>query len=403
MNEMVNNKKNIILVSELNLYIRELFEFDWNLNNILIRGEISNFKNHYQSGHLYFSLKEKSSVVKAVMFSWCAKRLKFGLQDGMKVILKGSVSVYEASGQYQIYVEDIQPDGFGSVFLAFEQLKQKLETEGLFDIQKKKQIPKYPQKLGVITSETGAVIHDIQNVLARRYPLCEIVLYPVQVQGDTAPRQIVKALKFMNTLDDIDILIVGRGGGSIEELWAFNDEDVARTIAMSRIPVISAVGHETDFTICDFVADLRAPTPSAAAELATPNKDELLSMLDAHKQRLAMAMTACLNDYNTKIECLTNKFERFSPKYLLSEYNLQLETLKNCINTATSNKLTELKNKLSIFESKIKAMNPRKTLERGYSIVSINGKIISSIKDFTSSTFKITFYDGEVEVNAEQT
>ena len=258
----------VISVSQLNRYVKSLLEGDANLAAVYIGGEISNFTNHYKSGHLYMSLKDEGAVVKAVMFRAYASKLAFTPENGMKVIVRARVSLYEKDGAFQIYIEEMQPDGVGALQIAFEQLKKKLAAEGLFEASRKKPLPRYPARVGVITSPTGAAVRDIFNVLGRRFPLARVVFTPVLVQGEGAPAQLVAALRRFNETNAADVLIIGRGGGSIEELWAFNDETVARAVAASRIPVISAVGHETDFTICDFVADLRAPTPSAAAELA---------------------------------------------------------------------------------------------------------------------------------------
>ena len=268
-----------VTVSQLNTYIRSRMEEDPTLQSLFVVGEISNFTDHYRSGHLYLSLKDEKSVIRAVMFAQYARRLRFRPEDGMKVIARGRVGVYEANGQYQLYIEDMQPDGLGALNLAFEQLKQKLEKEGLFARERKKPLPKYPERIGVITSPTGAAVQDITTILARRFPLAEIVFCPVLVQGEGAAPQIVKALEEMNRRQAADVIILGRGGGSLEDLWAFNEESVARAVAASEIPVISAVGHETDFTICDFAADCRAATPSAAAELAVPDQLALKASL----------------------------------------------------------------------------------------------------------------------------
>ena len=272
---------NVLSVSQITGYLKSLLEGDPHLNPVFISGEISNFTDHYRSGHLYFSLKDEKAVLKAVMFSSSARRLRFRPSDGMKVLCRGRISLYEASGQYQLYVDDMQPDGLGALNLAYEQLKARLEKEGLFDAARKRPIPRYPRRVGVITSPTGAAVRDICQILGRRWPMAEIVFCPVLVQGEGAAPQLVEALARMNRIDGVDTIIIGRGGGSLEDLWAFNEESVARAVADSKIPVISAVGHETDFTICDFVADLRAPTPSAAAELAVPDQMEEKMLVDS--------------------------------------------------------------------------------------------------------------------------
>lgn len=276
----------VLTVSQLNRYIKSLLDGDRMLPSVFLTGEISNFTNHYKSGHMYFSLKDSQCVVRAVMFAAQARRLRFLPRDGMKVIVRGRVTVYEQSGQYQVYVDDMQPDGLGALNLAYEQLKARLAAEGLFDASRKKPLPAYPKAVGVVTSPTGAAVQDIKQILGRRFPLAEVILCPVLVQGAGAAEQIAGAVERFNRLNCADVLIVGRGGGSIEDLWAFNEEIVARTVANSRIPVISAVGHETDFTICDFAADLRAPTPSAAAELAVPDIRELTAYVSGSVQRM---------------------------------------------------------------------------------------------------------------------
>ena len=258
----------VVTVSQLNAYVKSIMDSDYNLSDILVSGEISDFTNHYRTGHYYMTLKDEKACIQAVMFKGSNIRLKFMPENGMRVIARGRVSVFERDGKYQLYIDDMQPDGIGSLSIAFEQLKAKLEKEGLFDKSKKPRIPVCPMRVGVVTSPTGAAVRDIVNVLGRRFPLAQIVFCPVQVQGENAAPQIADAIKRFNKGKYADVLIVGRGGGSVEDLWAFNEEIVARAVAGSEIPIISAVGHETDFTICDFAASLRAPTPSAAAELA---------------------------------------------------------------------------------------------------------------------------------------
>ena len=308
----------VLSVSQLNRYIKMNFDADENLANIFISGEISNFTNHYRTGHLYFTLKDDSAAVRAVMFNSSAKRLKFMPEDGMKVIARGRVSVYEASGQYQLYVDDMQPDGVGALNLAYEQLKEKLQKEGLFSELHKKPLPPYPEKVGVITSPTGAAVRDIINVLGRRFPYAEIVFCPVLVQGEGAHLQLTDAVNLFNSERAADVIIIGRGGGSIEDLWEFNDEGLARAVYNSEIPVISAVGHETDFTICDFVADMRAPTPSVAAELAVPDANELQYALSALKNRMFLNVSSGIADRRSRLEYLTSKGALKSPDEMLS-------------------------------------------------------------------------------------
>lgn len=321
----------VLTVTQLNRYLKSIFDGDAHLANVFLTGEISNFTDHYRSGHLYFSLKDDRSVIRAVMFAQQARRLKFRPGDGMRVIARGRVSVYEQSGQYQLYVQDMQPDGLGALNLAFEQLKKRLTAEGLFDPERKKSLPKFPQSVGVVTSPTGAAVQDIRQILGRRYPLAQVVLCPVLVQGEGAAEQIAEAIRRFNRLRCADVLIVGRGGGSIEDLWAFNEEIVARAVAESEIPVISAVGHETDYTICDFAADLRAPTPSAAAELAVPDVRELLSSVSSAGIRMKQALSLDLRRMQTDrlVERMVRQMKREveTGKMMLSQKSAALDAL----------------------------------------------------------------------------
>lgn len=361
-------KVNVLTVSQLNFYIKSIIDSDVNLENIFLTGEISNFTDHYQSGHFYFSLKDKKSVVKAVMFASFARRVRFRPQNGMRVIVRGRVAVYEVSGVYQVYVEDMQPDGVGALNLAFEQLKEKLLKEGLFDTKNKKTLPKYPQKVGVITSETGAVFWDIQNVMKRRFPLAEIVFQPVLVQGDDAARQIASAIEKFNNGELCDVLIVARGGGSIEDLWAFNDENLARTIAASKIPIVSAVGHETDFTICDFVADLRAPTPSAAAELVAPDMQKLISDIEYSASYVNSLMLCRVNDYRKILVNLTEREVLKNPKKLVNNRKLVVEALANAFKLRFGEIVSKNKEKFLISVGKLDALSPLKLMSSGYCV-----------------------------------
>ena len=378
---MMANMK-ILTVSQLNAFAKSIVDSDSLLSNVFLTGEISNFKNHYQSGHMYFSLKDEKATIKAVMFSYSAKNLKFLPQDGMNVIVRGRVSIYEVTGTYQIYVEDMQPDGIGSLNLAFEQLKSKLEKEGLFNVENKKSLPKYPKKVGVITAKTGAVFFDIQNVLKRRFPLIEILFYPVLVQGKDAPFEIIEAINYMNDFTDADVLIVGRGGGSIEDLWAFNDEKLARTIYASRIPIVSAVGHETDFTICDFVADLRAPTPSAAAELVSQDSQKLLEDLLKKFNYMAELLKLKLSYCGNHFKRLEKNEVIYKPISLIIKKNLQLDLLENKLLLNFSNIVNQSKGEFLSLVSKMDALSPLKLLNAGYGIVTTEkDNIIRSIKD----------------------
>lgn len=391
--------KIILSVSQLNFYIKSLFDSDSKLNDLLIQGEISNFTDHYKSGHLYFSLKDENSVVKAVMFSGNTKRLRFMPENGMKVIVRAKASLYEVSGQYQLYVEDMQPDGIGSLSLAFEQLKDKLKKEGLFNTSTKKTIPKYPKKIGVVTSDTGAAIKDIENILSRRYPIAEVILCPVLVQGEEAPRQIVDAIQRFNLIKACDVIIVGRGGGSIEDLWAFNDERLARAIYESEIPIISAVGHETDFTISDFVADLRAPTPSAAAELAVPNINDIYAEIDSYVLSLNKEITYILENYKTDLSILSNTLKNKNPEKIIEEKRLRLDIIYSELLKAFNNKLSLHKDKFVKLNSKLNMLSPLKVLSMGYTIaISSTGKSIKSVNDTEiNENLILKMFDGEID------
>lgn len=358
----------VLTVSQLNTYIKSLFDGDENLSRVFLSGEISNFTNHYKSGHFYLSLKDDKSVIRAVMFAQNARRVRFLPEDGMKVIVRGRVGVYETTGQYQLYIDDMQPDGLGALNLAFEQLKAKLQAEGLFDAQRKKSLPPFPERIGVITSPTGAAVHDITTILARRYPLAEVILAPVLVQGAGAAPQIVAALETFNRLCCADVLILGRGGGSLEDLWPFNEEAVARAVAASRIPVISAVGHETDFTICDFVADLRAPTPSAAAELAVPDCAELIAAVRYSEGKINRSMRVKLDDGRQRLGRLAASPSLKRPQELIELQRMRVDHLAARLSVRVSQSLSGAQARLSAAGGKLHALSPLATLSRGYSI-----------------------------------
>lgn len=390
--------KLIIGVSQLNFYIKSMFECDSNLKNIFVSGEISNFKGHYQSGHMYFSLKEGNSVIKAVMFASNARRIRFQLKDGMNVIVRGSVYSYEVNGQYQIYVDDIQPYGIGSYYLEFEQLKKKLSNEGLFDERRKKKIPKYPKKIGVITSLSGAAIKDIENVLKRRYPIAEIIVYPVNVQGEMAASQISEAVKYMSSKSLADVIILGRGGGASEDLWIFNDENLARTISESKIPIISAVGHETDFTICDFVSDKRAPTPSAAAELCVPSADDLKEEIDGLVKQINVLCLRKFDLWRSKLSFQENRILNLSPKRKIPENKQNINKIRSGLSLALNRNINDKKLKMSVLLNRLKSLNPEEIMKRGYSIITDENGVISKKKRLKeNSNIKIKFFDGEIE------
>lgn len=381
----MDNSKMILSVSQINEYIRALISRDEILSMVIVRGEISNLTLH-RTGHIYFTLKDEGSVIKSVMFRSSVGRVKFALKEGMNVIVYGRISVYPASGQYQLYAEDIQPDGIGALYIAYEQIKEKLAAEGLFDQSRKKPIPKLPATVGIITSPTGAAIHDMINVISRRFPLTKILLYPALVQGDNAYKTLIEGLEFFNREKNADVIIIGRGGGSMEDLWAFNSVDLAYAVARSEIPVISAVGHESDFTICDFVADLRAPTPSAAAELAVPDSFTVKHFISDSARAMEKQLTNQIQQYRKNIMALSSSRVLTSKEALLDEYKMKLgiisDKLDSGIDAIINNKIT----RYQILTAKLGAISPLNTLSRGYAIVqNENGKTISRIGDINEN------------------
>lgn len=390
---------NVITVSQLNSYIKAAFDQDENLKRLYITGEISNFKKHYPSGHLYFSLKDRNSVIRAVMFCSSAKTLSFEPSDGMNVIVSGRVSCYEASGQYQIYVDRIQPEGIGSVYLAFEQLKTKLASEGLFDESIKKPLPRFPRCIGVVTSKTGAVIHDIKTVAEKRYPVCEIMLYPVEVQGEKAEKEIVRAIEYFNKKLCADVIIVGRGGGSIEDLWAFNKESVARAVASSKIPIISAVGHETDFTICDFVSDRRAATPSAAAEIALPDISTVKIMVADFENRIKKSAKQKLADCEYFLESSVKALQLCGVSPGIDLNLLKVNQLGENLKKSLLFKLEDFESKYEILEKRLQLCSEKSVLKRGFARITNCGgdKIISRVDDIKEgANVTISLFDGAV-------
>ncbi|MCI9085973.1 MAG: exodeoxyribonuclease VII large subunit [Clostridia bacterium] len=384
----------VATVSQINNYVKKILDHNIILNNVWIKGEISNFKHHY-SGHLYITLKDEGAVLKAVMFRGSAQSLAFEPNDGMKVLARGRISVYEAGGSYQLYIEEMIPDGVGELYIAYEQLKKQLESEGLFSPEHKKPIPPFPDRVGVVTASTGAAVRDIINVITRRYPMAEIVLYPAQVQGSGAAESVVKAIEYFNATDGADTLIVGRGGGSIEDLWAFNEEITARAIYASKIPVISAVGHETDFTIADFVADLRAPTPSAAAEIAVPSAIELRNRIDTDKNRISRNMAGRIEGNRLLLE----RFKMRTPKDRIDDANLRIDSLIKSMDSSLKMKTMHLKRELSSAAAKLDALSPLQTLARGYSIPTTeDGTVIRSAKEMKVGTeFTLRMKDGSTD------
>lgn len=409
---------NYVSVTQLTRYIKYVIDNDINLNTIYLKGEISNFKNHTR-GHLYFTLKDENSRINAVMFSSSTSKLKFMPQDGMKVLVTGKISVYEATGGYQIYVSDMVEDGIGNLYIAYEQLKKKLELEGLFDPEKKKSIPKIPKTIGIITAPTGAAIKDILSTIKRRWPIAKTILFPSLVQGAEASSDIIRNIELTKNFE-LDVLIIGRGGGSIEDLWCFNDEGVARAIFDLDVPVISAVGHEIDFTICDFVSDLRAPTPTGAAEMAVPNMSDVINYLNQIKIRANTAISSVLrkrrdllvslmespiiknpiNIYEIKEQKFDNLYER-----LLMSYSKTLEKNRYLLDTDVKELKISISKYLEINKhsyvnllSKLEVLNPLLTLKRGYSIIKKDGKAISSKSNLNKNDkVNIELQDGSVE------
>lgn len=395
--KMLPVEPKILTVSQLNFYVKSVLDSDPRLNYVFLCGEISNLTDHYRSGHIYLSLKDNKSVIRAVMFAGNARNLKFKPMEGMKVICRGRVTLYEATGQYQYYIEDMQPDGIGALYQAYEQLKEKLQSKGLFDQRHKKPIPYCPKTIGVITSPTGAAVQDIKNILTRRFPSVNIILCPVLVQGDNAAPQLIDAVNKLNEYDLCDTIIIGRGGGSIEDLWAFNDENLAYAIYNSHIPVISAVGHETDFTICDFVSDLRAPTPSAGAELAVPDRNEILQNLDAQRQYLSSLMDKKLIENNNVVSELTTKLLSLSPDDKIAKLYNDLDFLSQKYENNSNRIFQNTANKIELLATKLESLNPVSILKRGYSVVTNNDKTVTSVKDVKNGdTLAINVTDGKI-------
>ncbi len=405
----MDNSKMILSVSQINEYIRALISRDEILSMVIVRGEISNLTLH-RTGHIYFTLKDEGSVIKSVMFRSSVGRVKFALKEGMNVIVYGRISVYPASGQYQLYAEDIQPDGIGALYIAYEQIKEKLAAEGLFDQSRKKPIPKLPSTVGIITSPTGAAIHDMINVISRRFPLTKILLYPALVQGDNAYKTLIEGLEFFNCEKNADVIIIGRGGGSMEDLWAFNSVDLAYAVARSDIPVISAVGHESDFTICDFVADLRAPTPSAAAELAVPDSLAVKHFISDSARAMEKQLTNQIQQYRKNIMALSSSRVLTSKEALLDEYKMKLGIISDKLDSGIDAIISNKTSRYQILTAKLGAISPLNTLSRGYAIVqNENGKTISRISNINENDIiNISLADGtarasviEIKQNSE--
>ena len=384
-----------LTVTQINKYIKYKMDNDSNLNVVYLKGEISNFKNH-SSGHLYFTIKDESSRILAVMFRNNAQKINFKPVDGSKVLVVGRISCYEASGNYQIYVEEMLEDGVGNLYLEFERLKKKLGEKGYFDDCYKKQIPKFPKKIGIITAPTGAAIRDIITTINRRYKLVELFIFPSLVQGENAKEDIVKNIELANTYD-LDVIILGRGGGSIEDLWAFNEEIVADAVVKSEIPIISAVGHEIDFTISDFVSDLRAPTPTAAAELAVPNTIDLINYIKQLEIRSNKSVLNLLDINKNKITSLLNSYVLKNPRNMYEVKAQKLDNLVDKLNLLIKRNLNDNNNKFINILNKLDALNPINTIKRGYSITKIDDVVITSVSDITNDSIITTdLADGKI-------
>lgn len=394
---MITPSPTVYSVSQLNSYVKGVLDRDENLAHIFVTGEISNYKPHY-SGHLYMTIKDETASVKAVMFAGNAAKLRFKPENGMKILAFGTVSLFPRDGSFQLYINDMQPDGVGALNIAFEQLKKKLDAEGLFRQEYKKALPKFPDRIGVVTSATGAAVQDIFNVLKRRFPVAKVVLRPCQVQGDGAAEDIAKAIYEFNKLKAADVLIVGRGGGSIEDLWAFNEEIVARAVFASEIPVISAVGHETDYTICDFVADLRAPTPSAAAECAVPDIFELKGNLVSLKQHMFSLTRNRVNIERSKVSSIEKTLALRDPVTNINEQRKELVYLTEKLSILTNSFLDTNKSKISALAGKLNALSPLSVISRGYAIVEKDNKPVTKVKDLKKDdVISIKLSDGQVK------
>jgi len=393
----------VLTVTALNRYVKSLLDSDRNLQNVYVKGEISNFKAGGAGGHYYMTIKDENSRIRAAMFKNANSRLKFMPEDNMSVIIRGRISLYEQGGEYQLIIDDMQPDGAGALAAAFEQLKKKLEAEGLFDSSHKKTLPKFPCRIGVVTSASGAAVRDIINVLSRRFPSAEIIICPVTVQGDTAAPEIANAIKYLNDKKAADVIITGRGGGSIEDLWAFNEEIVARAVYASEIPVISAVGHETDFTICDFVADLRAPTPSAAAELAVPDSRELIDYIGSLRRNMHSASLGKIAVNRTRLEALSGILEKNSPQNTIENYNMRCDNVFERLNNAVSRYFEKSRMGLDNLILRLDAVSPLKIMQKGYGVALKDNSIIKSASQVNpGEEITLRMYDGKINCEVKE-
>ncbi len=397
----MEHQKQVLSVTELNEFLKMLMESNPLLSHVTVRGEISNFKAH-GSGHLYLTLKDSEGQLRAVMFRGNAMRLQFRPEDGMRVLARGRISVYGATGQYQLYIDDLQPDGAGALALRFEELKRRLAADGLFDADRKKPLPAFPTRIGVITSPTGAAVQDIMSILGRRFPSAEVILFPSAVQGVDAPQELCMGVEFFSAARICDVIIIGRGGGSIEDLWAFNDEGLARAIAACPIPVISAVGHETDFTICDFAADRRAPTPSAAAELAVPDRRELLLQLEGTAARMGTLMGGYLAREKRYLKQLSGAAVLQKPERLFDALRMRVSEREARLERGIDRYTENAKKTMTALCGKLEVLNPLAVLARGYAAVGNGEHVIVRAADVASGDrLQIRFSDGIVHATAE--
>ena len=400
---MVSVLNEILTVSQLNRYVKSLLDGDFRLRDLFLRGEISNYTRHYRSGHLYFTLKEGGSAFKAVMFSGYAQEIAFEPENGMAVILRCSVSLYERDGSYQIYVYEMQPDGRGALQVAFEQLYRKLQVQGLFDETNKKPIPRFAQRIGVVTSETGAALQDILNILSRRCPMAQVVFAPALVQGREAPDSLIAALQALDEWGKCEVIIIGRGGGSMEDLWCFNDERLVRQIVACHTPIISAVGHETDFTLCDYAADLRAPTPSAAAELASVKMEQLEERLEILADRTKRAAGHYLAQKEQQLQRLSLQLTHLTPERRLQEYAEKLQNLWNMIQSSEKSVIIKKQEALRLQSARLQALDPMARLAGGYSMVLKDGRVLSSVQQVQKGdSLQVRLHDGVLRVVTEQ-
>ncbi len=395
-------KNRIFSVTQINSYIKRMFQSDYALRRISIKGQISNCKYH-SSGHIYFSLKDESSQISCVMFANSRYQgLKFDMEDGQEVIVSGNISVYERSGSYQLYADEIRLDGIGELYIAYEQLKQKLYEEGLFDHEKKKPIPVNPKKIGVVTARTGAVIHDIMSTAKRRNPFVQLILYPAKVQGEGAAQTIVKGIKTLDAYG-VDTIIIGRGGGSIEDLWAFNEEMVARAIYAAKTPIISGTGHEVDTTIADYAADLRAATPTAACELAVPNIREVMDGIQNRAYTLETLLRQVLGRYQMQLEQYRFKISEFDPKFRLQEQKMRLAELEEKLVMRMKDKVVSYQHRLELYTGRLHGMSPTAKLINGFGYLEDeNGVPLTSAKNVKQGDkISITVSDGMIETTAQ--